>query len=195
MKKAVAIMLAFSVLGLMVGWTCPQKNEPESKFSLIDYLETHKVESYEEFEDIILSVNPDYIGHIDPESVSDFSIVIDYDSQIISVLTIEEPRSINGGLTDNASCSYFNNLGMKIFTISITATFHFTTGSCSTSSASGSFTPATSSSWTSTPTISTGNFTPSVAYARISGTATYGSSSMNYMLTLTCDDSGQTNSY
>jgi hypothetical protein len=51
------------------------------------------------------------------------------------------------------------------------------------------------STWTSTPTISMGNFTTTVAYARISGTATSGSSSLSYSLTMTCDDTGHLNSY
>lgn len=195
MKKAVAILLTIAILCVMGGWSNPQRNEAEGGFSLIDYLETHKVESYEEFEAIISSVNPDQVEMIDPELVSDFSITIDYDNQIVSVLTIEESRSITSGVTDTASKSYYNNLGLKIFTISLTATFHYTTGSSSTASASGSFTPASMSTWTSTPTISMGNFTTTVAYARISGTATSGSSSLSYSLTMTCDDTGHLNSY
>lgn len=195
MKKAMAILLTIAILCVTGGWSNPQRNEAEGGFNLIDYLETHKVESYEEFEAIISSVNPDQVEMIDPELVSDFSITIDYDNQIVSVLTIEESRSITSGVTDTASKSYYNNIGLKIFTISLTATFHYTTGSSSTASASGSFTPASMSTWTSTPTISMGNFTTTVAYARISGTATSGSSSLSYSLTMTCDDTGHLNSY
>ena len=149
MKKAVAILLTIAILCVMGGWSNPQRNEAEGGFSLIDYLETHKVESYEEFEAIISSVNPDQVEMIDPELVSDFCITIDYDNQIVSVLTIEESRSITSGVTDR----------------------------------------------TSTPTISMGNFSTTVAYARISGTATSGSSSLSYSLTMTCDDTGHLNSY
>lgn len=80
---------------------------------------------------------------------------------------------------------------MKIFTISVTGKFRYSTGSCTTLSASGSFSKPFYSTWTSTPTISSGNLSPSVAYARISGTATSGSSSISYSLRLTCNDSGQ----
>lgn len=99
------------------------------------------------------------------------------------------------GVSDSASKSYYNDSGIKIFTIKVNGTFSYTTGSCTTLSASGSYNRALLSTWTSTPTISSGNITTRKAYARISGTATSGSSSISYSLTLTCDDSGNTSSY
>lgn len=177
------------------GWINPQIIDSESEFSLIKYLETHEVENYSDFEAVISAVSPESIDSIDSESVADFCINIDYENQIVSVLTDEEPIITSSGVSDTVSCSYYNDLGFKIFTISITGYFTYSSGWCYTSSASGSYTRASLSTWTSTPTISSGNFTSTVAYARISGTATSGSNNLNYSLTLTCDDDGDLNSY
>ena len=175
------------------GSSLPDGNENETEFSLINYLETHEVQSYEEFETIISSVSPEDADEID--SVKDFSISIDYDNKIVAVTTVEEALVRGNGVGDTASRSYYSDVGKKIFTISLTADFSYYTGHCSTISASGSYTRAYLSTWTSTPTISTGNFSPDVAYARISGTATSGSSSIYYSLTMTCDDTGDIDVY
>ena len=153
--------------------------------------------SYEEFIDVIQSVSPESVDEdIDFENISSFDIEIDYVNNVVSVLTIEEVSNDRShGVTDSASKSYYNDIGFKIFTIKVQGTFSYITGSCTTISASGSFNRATLSTWTSTPTISSGNITTRKAYARISGTATSGSSSLSYSLTLTCDDSGNTSSY
>lgn len=195
MKKILATLLTIAVLCVMGGWSNPQSNKVENEFSLIDYLETHEVESYAEFEAIIDSVSPESIGEIDSDSVIDFNVDIDYDNKIVSVVTIEAPIIISSGTGNTVSRSYYNDLGIKIFKISLTAYFHYTSGSVYTASASGSFSPTALSSWSSTPTISTGNYTSTLAYARISGTATNGSSSLNYSLTMTCDDTGELDYY
>ena len=173
------------------GWTNPKSNADEDRCSLIDYLETHEVESYEEFQEVIRSVSPESVDDVDPDMVTDFSINIDYDNRIVSVTTIEQSDDTATENGKTASCSYYNDLYITIFTISVTGYFRYSPGYCTATSASGSFTKPFYSTWSSTPTISTGNISSSVAYARISGTATSGSSSINYSLTLTCNDSGQ----
>lgn len=167
----------------------------EIGFSLIDYLETHEINSYEDFLDVIESVSPESVDE-DPSNVVFFDLEIDYDNMIVSTLVMRETTGDRShGVTDSASKSYYNNNGIKIFTVNVQGSFSYTTGSCTTTSVSGSFNPAFLSLWTSTPTISSGNINTRKAYARISGTATCGSNSMNYSLTLTCDDSGHTSSY
>ena len=193
MKKILAIVLTIVVLCAMGGWSNPQDNNDETQFSLIQYLETHEIENYSEFEDLIASVSPESVEDID--SVSDFSINIDYDNQLVIVTTLEKSLVRSGSVSDTAYKSYYSDLGLKIFTVSVTGRFNYSTGYCSTASASGSFKREPLSTWTSTPTISTGNFSSTVAYARISGTATSGSSSTSYCLTMTCDDSGDLYAY
>lgn len=195
MKKAVATLLTIATLFVMGGWTNPHSNKVENEFSLIDYLETHEIGSYSEFEAIIDSVSPESTRDSSSDSVTDFNVDIDYDNNIVSVVVVEEPVITSSGTGNTVSRSYYNDLGIKIFTISLTAYFHYSTGSVYTASASGSFSPAALSTWSSTPTISTGNYTSTLAYARISGTATSGSSSLNYSLTMTCDDTGELNYY
>ena len=170
----------------------------ETDFSLIDYLETHEINSYEEFLDVIETVSPESVDaeDEDPNEIAFFSIDIDYDNMIVSVLTMREASYDRSYIASNsASKSYYSNSGIKKFTIKVEGTFSYTTGSCNTTSASGSYTRAPLSPWTSTPTISAGHITPSKAYARISGNAVNGSNSTSYSLTLTCNDSGTFSSY
>lgn len=195
MKKVLATLLTISTLLVTGGWTNPESCKNEAEFSLIDYLETHTVESYEEFEEVIRSVSPDSVSDIDPNSVAEFSISIDYENQIVAVTTIEEPVVTSTDTGNTVSCSYYNDLSIMIFTISVTGRFRYSSGMCVTISSSGSFSKPFLSTWASTPTISSGNNSATVAYARISGTATSGSSSINYSLTLTCNDSGSFGSY
>ncbi len=195
MKKIFAILLTIAILCATGGWSNPQANKDKTQFSLIRYLETHEIENYSEFEALIASVSPESIEDIDSDSVSDFRINIDYENQLVIVTTLETPLVRSDSVGDTAYKSYYSDLGLKIFTVSVTGRFNYYTGYCSTSSASGSFNREPLSTWTSTPTISTGNFSSTVAYARISGTATSGSSSTSYCLTLTCDDSGDMYAY
>lgn len=97
--------------------------------------------------------------------------------------------------SQKVSRDYYNDIGARIFTISITGRFSYYSGSCTTLSESGSFTKPFYSAWTSTPSITSGNNSANEAYARISGTASSGGNSIYYSLTLTCDDTGSFSSY
>lgn len=197
MKRIMAILLTIIALCVIGGASDPPNQDGQTGFDLISYLETHNVGSYEEFLDIIRSVSPESIDEDDdPEGVTYFDIEIDYTNMIVSVMTLREATyNRANGASNSVSRSYYASSGLKIFTIKVSGTFSYITGSCSTVSASGSYTRAFLSTWNSTPTISSGNITTSKAYARISGTATSGANSMTYALTLTCDDSGNFSSY
>lgn len=181
---------------MLRGWTNASRNEVEN--SLISYLETHKVDDYEEFTEIIRVLSPESVSEEDENvtNVSYFSVEIDYENMLVTTITVSEMNDTRAhGASKSVSKSYYSSSGFKIFTISLEGTFSYISGSCSTLSSSGSYTRATLSTWTSTPTISSGNITVRKAYAKISGTATSGSSSISYSLTLTCDDSGSFTSY
>ena len=196
MKKALATLLTVSVLFVMGGWTSTRNNGTETDVSLIGYLETHEVDSYGEFIRVLETISSEPIDEEeDIGDVTSFSIDIDYDNMIVSVLTMSAASNNRTTATNTASKSYYTDSGIKIFTISVTGTFSYSTGSCTTTSASGSYKKAFLSLWNSTPTISSGNITTKKAYARISGTATSGSNSISYSLTLTCNDSGTFSSY
>ncbi len=166
-------------------------------FSLISYLETHEINDYGDFLDIIGTVSPESIVEDDdPSEVTYFDIDIDYDEMTVSVVTMGDGvYDRSHGASNTASKSYYTDAGIKKFTIKVEGTFSYSTGYCNTTSASGSFIRAFLSTWTSTPTISSGHITTRKAYARISGTATSGSNTTSYSLTLTCDDSGNFSSY
>jgi len=197
-KKALATLLTISVLFITGGINYPSLQADETEFSLIDYLETHEINSYEDFLDVIETVSPESVDaeDEDPNEIAFFSIDIDYDNMMVSVLTMDDVLHDRSHVaSSSATKSYYSDNGYKIFTIKIVGTFNYSTGSCNTTSASGSYTRAPLSSWTSTPTISAGHITPSKAYARISGNAVNGSNSTSYSLTLTCNDSGTFSSY
>ena len=166
-------------------------------FSLISYLETHEINDYGDFLDIIGTVSPESIEEDDdPSEVTYFDIDIDYDEMTVSVVTMGDGvYDRSHGASNSASKSYYTDAGIKKFTITVEGHFSYTTGSCNTVSCSGNYSKPFYSFWTSTPTISSGHITTRKAYARISGTATNGSSNTSYSLTLTCDDSGNFSSY
>lgn len=195
MKKLVTAVLTTLMFCVAGGAANPRYHNDQTDFDLISYLETHEVDNYEEFNDVIQTVSPESVDE-KTDDITSFAIDIDYDNRIVSVTTISESSYDRAnGASNSASRSYYASSGVKIFTIKVSGTFRYTTGSCSTLSASGSFTRASGSTWTSTPTISSGNITTRKAYARISGTATSGASSISYSLTLTCDDTGTFGSY
>jgi len=195
MKKLLASVLAVLMFCVVGAAAVPQDHDDQAVFDLISYLESHEVDSYEEFIGVINNVSPESVDK-EKEDISSFYIDIDYDNKVVSVTTMGEASyDRSHGASNSVSRSYYSNSGMKIFTIKVNGTFSYTTGSCSTVSASGTYTRPALSTWTSTPTISSGNITTRKAYARISGTATSGSSSMSYSLTLTCDDTGSFGSY
>lgn len=198
MKKLLATLLAVSTFCVIGGAANPPAQGSEADFSLIEYLETHEIDSYEEFIDVIKEVSPESVDErdVDPSEVTSFSIDIDYDNEIVSVVTLGEATyDRSHGASNSASKSYYTNKGIKKFTITVDGTFSYTSSSCTTISYSGSFTKPFYSTWSSTPTLSSGNINTGKAYAKISGTATSGGDSTSYSLTLTCDTSGNFTSY
>ena len=198
MKKVLATLLTISTLSVMGGYSPNQEQIDGTDFSLIEYLETHEVESYSEFIDLVQTVHPDSADCYEyvPENISEFSIEIDYEDRTVSVLTVGEAVLDRYQVTsDEASLSYYNDSGAKIFTISVSGTFTYGSGYCNVVSRDGSFTKPSYSTWSSSPTITSGSITTSKAYVRIYGIATSGGHSKSYTLTLTCDSTGHFTSY
>lgn len=168
-----------------------------TEFSLIEYLETHDVDTYDDFLEVIRSNAPEAVCEwdADPDSVTYFDIEINYDDMTVSVTIMCEATDRSQGASNSASKTYYASNGLPIFSIHVEGSFIYTTGSCYATSASGSFTRAALSTWSSTPTITSGNITTNKAYVRIYGIARSGSDSKSYTLTLTCDDTGSFTSY
>ncbi|MBR6881105.1 MAG: hypothetical protein IKN14_08535 [Clostridiales bacterium] len=64
MKKLLATLLTVSTFCVVGGASNPPDQGSGTGFSLISYLETHEIDSYEEFIDIIREVSPE---SVDPE--------------------------------------------------------------------------------------------------------------------------------
>ena len=180
------------------GWSNAPDQDQESDFNLISYIETHDVKTYDEFIDIIAEMAPESVESCDLQEayITSFDICIDYESELVEVTIFSEAGTSRAyGTRNTASKSYYTKEGIKIFTVSIEGTFSYTSGSCSAIGSSGTFSKPASSTWLSTPNVSSGNITTRKAYVKISGVASNGSSSTSYSLTMTCDDAGQISSY
>jgi len=198
MRKILATLLTITVISGTGGVSDASCQTSGSEFSLIEYLETHEIDSYSEFINVIQSVHPESEDEYrcDPESISEFSIEIDYEDRTVSVLIVNEAILNRYQIASNsASKSYYSDSGSKIFTISVSGTFSYASGYCNVISHSGNYSKPSYSTWTSTPTITSGNITTNKAYVRIYGIARSGSHTKSYSLTLTCDDTGTFTSY
>lgn len=197
MRRVLASVLTTVTLFVVGGQANPPIPDNGDDNRLIDYIESNEINSYEDFIDVIRVLSPESVD--ENEGISDidsFNIDIDYDNMLVSVIT---ERYISYGKSSSAgrgvSKSYYTSDGIIIFTVSVEGTFSYSSGTCTTTSARGSFSRTGVSLWSSTPLITSGNINAKIAYARISGTATSGSESVYYSLTLTCNDSGSFTSY
>lgn len=197
MKKIIATMLTLSSLFVMGGQLNAGVPEKGTDNGLIDYIEANEINSYEEFLDVIEVLSPDSVdANVDIDCIVSFDIDVDYENMVVIVTTMRESTSTRAtGASNSASKSYYSSGGQKLFTITVNGSFSFASGSCTTTAASGTYNKASLSIWTSSPSVSRGNINSRIAYARIYGTATNGVNSMNYSLTLTCNDSGSFTSY
>lgn len=188
MSIIICLVIVFGMSGLGV-------MADQNKFNLIEYCRTHQIASQADFNDILLNYcSVDVSELFVSENEECFFLDIDYETNTI-ITTVREHQSTRGEDTRTCSRNYYDDNGGRIFTITVEGTFQYGLFVCFCTSADGSFTKPSSSQWTSTPTISSGNQSPSVAYARISGTASYLNQARNYSLTLTCDNTGAFGAY
>lgn len=198
MKKVFAAIIGTIVL--FVGGVCSASTtNGTNDFNLIEYCETHEIHSRGEFQAVLDYYVPqgessNSSNPIDCEELS-FELYIDYDNQTVSTDTLYLTDTNRGTKSGSVSREVYSSLGIKLYTITVHGTFSYSSNNVSTTSASGSFTPAPLSLWTSTPVISSGKINDK-AFARISGTASIlGGTTRNYSLTLTCDTNGTLDSY
>jgi len=192
MNRILNVVICMVVIFVMSGFGVMAE---ENKFNLIEYCKTHQITSQAEFNNVL--TNYCFVDETElfvPNNEEYFCLDIDYATNTI-ITTVREQQLTRESDTGHSSRNYYGNDGKRIFTITVEGTFQYGLFICICTSASGSFTKPSSSQWTSTPTISSGIQSPSVAYARISGTATYSNQTRNYSLTLTCDNTGTFGAY
>ncbi len=180
----VVVCFVFSIAGIVSA-------SDQKLFDLIDYLQKNDVDSRAELQYILNAYVVDYASA--KTNTGDevfFEIEIDEDKQIVEVTTIYEISATSYTTSGSVSHEVFSSTGSLIYTIVTAGTFSWNSQVCSTTSASGSFQPASGSTWSSAPTISRGNLSRTQAYARTSGTARSGLLSNTYNLTLICNTSG-----
>jgi len=194
MQKTIALVLTIGVLSGVGGVSDYPSSESSNDFNLVEYLDTHKIQSLEEFQEVI-ELNTDYsVPDYSMDDISDYDIDIDYDNNIVCVTTVEISSS-KTDISDSASKDYYNEFGALIFSIHVSGTFRYSYYSCTVLSKSGGYSKPAYSYWSSTPTIGSGNFSASEAYVGISGTAICGGDTYYYSLTMTCDNYGNINIY
>lgn len=194
MQKIIALLLTLSVLSGMGGLSDNSSSDRSDGFNLIEYLDTHKVQSLEEFQEVI-ELNTDYsVPEYSMDEISDYDIDIDYENNLVCVTTIGMSSS-KSDVSNSASKDYYTDIGSLIFSINVSGTFRYSYYSCTVLSKEGGYSRPAYSTWTSTPTIGSGNFSATEAYVGISGTAVSGGNSYNYSLILICDNSGNFSSY
>lgn len=159
-------------------------------FSLVDYVTTHEISSLVEFNRVLECCCSMYYEPFYVENEKSFQITVDQENETVIVTVLEESSLTRDTITARATRKYYSDSGAVAFTVSLEGRFAYTSTASTTLSASGSFSPSTYSLWTSTPTISSGNFSPALAYAKIYGTATCVMGSQNYSITLMCDNNG-----
>ncbi|MBR2749704.1 MAG: hypothetical protein IKD90_01060 [Clostridiales bacterium] len=190
-RGLVVLALLVNVFGYA---SFPVNATDEVSFSLIDYVTNHQIDTHEEFNEVLEI----YCGQAPapvPENEISFQLYVDYDSTMVVVIVVEDNLLTRGTKSGSANKIYYSNAGTEVFTVVAEGTFYYSSTQCNTYSASGRFVPSTLSFWTSTPTIYSGNYSPTCAYAKTAGTAHWLSSSISYSLSLSCDTNGNLNAY
>ena len=198
MKRLLAAFLCGTFVCLYGGVCNSSEINGSEPFNLIEYCESHEIQSEYEFQRVLETYidEPDNSSedeYEDPVTPVSFELIIDYDNQFVittSVYEFDSTRSTTSGYT---SQKYYNNIGILVFEARVDATFSYNGSSCSTSSVTATFTPAPLSTWTSSPSASSG-MSGSRAYGRAYGTAVSGSHSKFYSVYLYCDKSGNLSS-
>ncbi|MBR5975679.1 MAG: hypothetical protein IK020_10925 [Clostridiales bacterium] len=159
-------------------------------FSLISYVENHHIGSQAEFNEVLQTYCSQYYVEPVEEEGESFQVGIDYENSLVYTafyINTSETRSTKSG---RAQKNYYSDTGERAFTISVEGVFSYSSTECHTISTTGSFTKPFASPWNSSPSLTSGNFTATSAYSKISGTATYLYQSQSYSLTLVCNQYG-----
>lgn len=198
MKKLLSLLLMGTIVLLCGGAINAEEINGTRDFNLIVYCETHQINSRAEFQSVLDTYAPQQGSDINPDPIEgeeiSFEIRINYDSQTVTAVTLFDTGDTRDTTSGSVSADTYSSIGVRIFTITVNGSFSYISTNVTTTSATGSFTPAPLSLWTSTPSVTKGK-TNGKAYARIHGTASFLGSNINYSLTLTCDTSGTLDSY
>ena len=161
-------------------------------FNLIEYCKENEIQSEEELQTVLET----YVGEsniITGDELSDtevsFELIIDEVNQLVITTTVYESDRLRGSVSGYTTQKYRNNLGILIFEVRVDASFSYNGSTCSTTSATATYTPAPLSSWSSSPSVTSGK-SGSRAYGRAYGTAVNGSHSQYYSVYLYCDVNG-----
>jgi hypothetical protein len=179
----------------------------EEDFNLIDYVEDTKINSYSEFLSVLddnncgsgVSMSTYSLRYLSDQEEY-FSVEIDYENSTVEVDVVYDLTNSNVASTRASTRSgvavheTYSDAGVLIYTVTVNGTFTYTSNTCTITSKSGTFVKGRFSFWSSTPTISSGYFSATQAYARIAGTAMMLTQSSSYCLILMCNTSGSLSS-
>ncbi len=194
MRKVIAVLMSMAFVFSYAGVCNALEINDSNVFSLIEYCENNEISSEEQLDEIIYQYTGFYgttdIQKNDQDSVVSFELTIDYENQYVITTTVYESNSNRSTKSGHADKVYHNDLGYEVFTVRVDGSFQYNGSTCSTTSATATFTPALLSSWSSSPSASSGK-SGNKAYAKASGTATNGFASQYYYVYLYCDINGK----
>ncbi|MBR3056546.1 MAG: hypothetical protein IKG93_01140 [Clostridiales bacterium] len=161
-----------------------------SPFSLIDYVSTHEISSLSDFNEVLEHYCNRYYEPFFVENEVFFQLDIDTTNNLVIISVIEDLPCNRDTKTARGTKKYYSDDGAVAFTVSVEGRFGYSYTQSTALSVTGSFSPAPLSLWTSTPTLTSGNFSPTLAYVKIYGTATCLLNTQFYSITLMCDNYG-----
>ena len=161
----------------------------------IDYCEENEIHSEEELQRVLDLYNceketPSSSDDSHSDRVVSFDISIDYEHHYIITTTVYKTETTRSTTSGYVVQNYRSSSGYIIFSVRVDGEFYYNGYTCSTTSATATFTPTAYLGWSSSPSASSGK-SNGRAYARAYGTAVNGSLSHNYSVYLYCDVDGE----
>lgn len=163
-------------------------------FDLVEFCKTSEVYSEEELQSVVDTYYCNTKDMYSSESqnsddVVSFELTIDYENGYVITTTVYKREPTRSNTSGYAVQNYRSSAGFIIFTVRVDGEYYYNGSTCSTTSATATYTPSLASGWSSSPSAGSGK-KGSKAYAKAYGTAVNGSSSYSYELNLYCDVNG-----
>lgn len=195
MEKVLAAILCGTFVCLCGEVVNPSEINGTETSDLIEYCEENEIHSEEELQSIIDFYNCEKetqcsIDDTNSDTIVSFDLSIDYENQFIITTTVYKTVTTRSTTSGYAIQNYRSSSGYIIFQVRADGEFFYNGYSCSTISATATFTPTAYLGWSSSPSSSSGK-SDGRAYAKAYGTAVNGSLSHDYSVYLYCDIDGE----
>ncbi len=194
MEKLLSAILCGTIVCFGGGAYSPSDINRTDAFNLIEFCEANEVHSEEELQSVVdtyyCNTEDSYSNeNQNSDEVVSFELTIDYENEYVITTTVYKTNTTRSTASGYAVQNYRSSAGFIIFTVQVDGEYYYNGSTCSTTSATATYTPSPASGWSSSPSAGSGK-KGSKAYAKAYGTAVNGSSSYAYELYLYCDVNG-----